>query len=138
MWSSYAVSKKKFILPQNWCFSASGELIPFEYLASDDNKLPQPSAEFSKELYAALKELGVEQIVGLRSIAHLSGTTWETTPDGSRANVVVHGERPKELKDAEMVRVLWTFDKEGKLETGRTWCLVCLYCGSCNKGKLIT
>ncbi|CAL8069340.1 unnamed protein product [Orchesella dallaii] len=55
LWTSYGMTKRKFIVPQNWCFTKAGELAPFEFLQIDE-QLPMPSEEFGRELYAALSK----------------------------------------------------------------------------------
>ncbi|CAL8069336.1 unnamed protein product [Orchesella dallaii] len=139
LWTSYGMTKRRFIVPQNWCFTKVGELAPFEFLQIDE-QLPMPSEEFGRELYAALKALGVERVVGLRRIVNFQGTkSWETTPHGIRANILTFGEQPEHLKNTKMVQVLWYFNSTGKLLRGNIFCAVhcgwrwndCNHCDTC-------
>ncbi|KAJ6648362.1 hypothetical protein Bhyg_03590, partial [Pseudolycoriella hygida] len=115
LWKMHETKMKDYVVPQTWSYDKSGHLKSFEYLATD-SPMQAPPQTFVSELYAELKKLGLEENLGIRRIEHVRGQpTWETTPDGTRSNVVVFGAIPEELKKENYVTVLWYFDDDGSL-----------------------
>lgn len=127
---------KEFVVPQTWSFDIDGNLKSYEYLATDSPML-EPSQSFVSELYNALKKLGLERNLGIRRIENLMDqSTWETTPEGSRSNVVVFGTKPENSNENNTVTVLWYFDESGIIRQGGN-CFICsgnncTHCGTCN------
>lgn len=114
---------RKYVVANNWCFDKNGSILPFEFLATDEASLPQLNLEFVNELYEALKELGIEENLGIRRSIGLKGTSgWETTPKGKRVNVVVFGDTPVEIKAEDMTKVFWSFDCNGALSQSTLNC----------------
>lgn len=134
LWRKHGTQMKQYVVPQTWSFDGNGVLKPFEYLAADI-PMPDPPELFITELYLELKNLGLEGNLGVRRIDNVIGeSTWETTPEGTRSNVVVFGPQPDDVEEMNTVPVLWFFDKKGKLRQG-THCVVCFFschhCGTC-------
>lgn len=132
LWNEYETKMKKYVVPQTWSFDKNGNLKSFEYLATDSPMHP-PTQSFVAELYFELKKFGLDGNLGIRRIDNFIGNpSWETTPDGSRSNVVVFGSMPDSIKDENTVVVLWYFDDNGILRQGGS-CIFCFvhYCGTC-------
>lgn len=118
-------------MPQTWSFDPKGNLKSFEYLATD-SLMQNPSQSFVAELYTELKKLGLEGNLGLRRIDNVMGqSTWETTPEGTRSNVVVFGTKPDDVDEKNVVSVLWYFDDDGIIRLGAQ-CFICGGCTHCN------
>lgn len=109
---------KKYVVPRTWSFDKNGNLRSFEYLATDSPMLT-PKQSFAGELYSELKKLGLERTLGIRRIENIIGkSSWETTPDGTRSNVVVFGTKPDGVTDQNTVIVSWYFDINGTIHKG--------------------
>lgn len=136
LWQDHGTKMKKFVVPQTWSFDKNGNLKSFEYLATD-SQMENPSQSFVAELYAELKKLGIEGNLGLRRIDNVMGqSTWETTPEDTRSNVVVFGARPGDVDEDNVVPVLWYFDDDGIIRLGAQ-CFICTnYCNTCNHCNL--
>jgi hypothetical protein len=126
------------VVPQTWFFGMDGSLKAFEFLSTFRERCLEvsPPTDFVHELFETLSSVGLESILGIRRVASKAAGTgsWETTPDGMRANVTQFGmEKPKELpEDGLMVRVGWTFTADGRLK-GVDWCGLCShYCQHCH------
>lgn len=102
--------------------------MPFEYLSTNE-QLNEPTAEFVTEFHSAVKAAGFEKYVGLRHLP-IGGkvSSYESTPEGIEANVTIFGQRPKDLKPENIVKVLWHFTADGELQNLAS----CYYCPSCN------
>jgi len=130
--TNYKLAPGKYIVPQTWTFakdSDSPTLIAYEFL-SHESELPPPPVDFTTELFAALKEYGLESVLGLRRLGHMLNTSsWETTPDGIKANVTVYGmDPPKDIVRELMIKVVFAFDEQGELKfSGQS----CNHCGNC-------
>lgn len=130
LWIEHDTKMKKYVVPQTWCFDKSGNLKPFEYLATD-LPMQNPPESFAADMYSELKKLGLERNLGIRRIVNVKGrSSWETTPDLTRSNVVVFGKQPEDVDEKTSVVVLWYFDKNGKFHQG-AWCGFCNYCNHC-------
>jgi hypothetical protein len=127
-------SLRKYIVPNNWCFDKNGNAVAFEFLATDNDDqaiLPKLKAEFVQELFTALKQLGIEQYVGIRRSTDIRDTAaWETTAKGKRVNVVVFGDMPEGIKSEEMKKVAWTFNADGNISQDGLHCVGHQHCYS--------
>lgn len=127
LWKENDTKMKKYVVPQTWSFDENGNLKAFEYLASD-TPMPNPPLAFVVELYAELKKLNIEKNLGIRRIENVLGrSSWESTPDGTRSNVVIFGKQPDTMKD-NTVTVLWYFDDDGNLYKGAHCIQHCYHC----------
>ncbi|XP_037040534.1 uncharacterized protein LOC119077425 [Bradysia coprophila] len=139
LWEEYKLSTSTFIVPRTWAMTAEGELCPFEYGMSQQNRTRAPESAFCIEFIELLKQLGLERIIGIRSIDPYSDhiSSYETTPLGKRGNVTVHGTTPDESFLNTLVRVSWKFNSKGELRRDNTeFCIVhtgtCHHCGNCH------
>lgn len=131
LWVEHNTKIREYVVPQTWSFDANGRLKAFEFLTTD-TPMPNPTESFVKELYSELKKLGLVENLGIRRIVNFRGrSSWETTPDGSRSNVVVFGKKPENVTEADSVTVLWYFDENGMLHRGAS-CIFCNTCNTCN------
>jgi len=141
--SSYALEAQKFIVPQTWAFSKDNPpaLIAYEFLSSI-SELPAPPEQFAIELYEGLKRYGLESVLGLRRLLHMrNNNSWETTPDGIKANVTHYGTvPPKDIVREMMIKVVFTFDEQGELQcigNCRRCCNHCRHCNHCDCNCII-
>lgn len=107
---------KEYVVPRSWSFDEQGNLKSFEYLATD-SPMATPTQSFADEVFSELKKLGLERNLGIRRIDNIIGkSSWETTPDGTRSNVVVFGTQPDSVTDQKTVS--WYFDINGTIHKG--------------------
>lgn len=125
-WKSFGFEEKSYIVPKTWAFT-SEKLEAFEFICNDTNFIG-PDENFVKEVYEFLQDLGLLDIVGLRRL-HGIGNSYETTPEGVKANVVKFGQVPPELQD-DMIKVAWSFNEKGEMR-GDQACIVCWCNHSC-------
>ncbi|KAG4073784.1 hypothetical protein HA402_001008 [Bradysia odoriphaga] len=145
LWEEYKLSTNTFIVPRTWAMTGKGELYPFEYGMSKQNRTREPETAFCMEFFELLKQFGLERIIGIRSIDPESDniSSYETTPLGKRGNVTVHGTAPDESFLNSMVQVSWKFNSKGELRRDNTqFCIVhsgtCHHCGHhCNSHRLL-
>ncbi len=133
LWKEHDTKMKEYVVPQTWSFDGNGNLKSFEYLATD-SPMQAPPQTFVSELYSELKKLGLEGNLGIRRIVNIRGqSTWETTPEDTRSNVVVFGTKPDDVSNDNNIAVLWYFDENGEIRQGGS-CLFCFihYCNHCN------
>lgn len=130
LWMVHDTKMKEYVVPQNWCFDKNGNLKSFEYLATD-SPMQNPTQSFVAELYTELKKLGLEGNLGIRRIDNfIELSSWETTPDGTRSNVVVFGKKPDSVEGETYITVLWYFDESGMLHPGGS-CIFCRIGNNC-------
>jgi len=79
--------------------------------------MAEPPEEFIKDLYETLKNHGLEKIVGLRRVVGSKETnSWETTPEGARANITRYGmDLPEETDELMMIKVGFVFNEKGEI-----------------------
>jgi len=131
---NYELAAGKYIVAQTWAFAEnSPTLIAYEFL-SHGSELPPPPADFITELYGALKNCGLESVLGVRRLLHMRNrNSWETTPDGIKANVTHYGTvPPKDIVREMMIKVVFTFDEQGELQCVGNCGNCCNHCRHCN------
>lgn len=135
LWKEHDTKMKKYVVPQTWSFDKNRNLKAFEYLASDV-LMSNPPPAFAAELYGELQKQGLEKILGIRRIENVVGrSAWETTPQGSRSNLVVFGTKPDSNSDNRTVTVLWYFDNDGNFHKGANCYQHCYHCSNCADDK---
>jgi len=125
-WNSFDFKMEKYVFPHSWTFDESGTLQPFEFWSTNQID-EQPNPKFVTDLYTKLKTLGLENVFGLRRVRH-TGSAYETTPDGVRANIVKFGEIPVGMDRSNFVKVVFLVDKNGQGKVG-LWCSK--HCNQC-------
>lgn len=127
--------ENKYVVPDNWFFDVNGSLVPFEFRATNEPDPVLPSEDFAADLYKALKDAGLERVLGVRSLENLKGAdgSWEITPEGSKINVTSYKGNPDEMTTDDMINVGFQYNKNGDRKEKSSSCgSHQIQCRTCN------